>query len=234
MKKFLALLICLLLLLPVAASAEGWIADATLTEEELRLLALMNGDERHGPYDFRAPEGATHLTLTAWVLEDGQWAEYLSNTAALTQPQEETSVTITATQDTFGTWHAVVQNPRNGTIPADGRFYIDAADLPNSLWLLILPDGVDYPYNIGNHLEEPLALGTLHCYQRTFLQPERDGIHQQQISAALDEQVVIVVYGCYREGNPGAPAISDFHTPEAFAVYDYAFAITATFTSEEK
>ena len=87
MKKFTALLICLLLLLPVAASAEGWIANATFSEEETALMRLLRMDEGFGPYDFQAPEGATQLTLTAWTIENDQWTQRLLASAELTQPK---------------------------------------------------------------------------------------------------------------------------------------------------
>ena len=92
MKKLVSLLLCLFLLLPAAAFAEeGWFASAELSDEEWQLLCLLNMDEGYGPYEFKAPDGANHLTLTVLELVDGQWVEFSTFTKELTQPPQQTS-----------------------------------------------------------------------------------------------------------------------------------------------
>ena len=55
MKKLVSLLLCVMLLLPVAALAEdGWFAAAQFSDEEWLLIQLLGMDEDYGPYEFKA------------------------------------------------------------------------------------------------------------------------------------------------------------------------------------
>ena len=231
MKKLVSLLLCLMLFLPAAALAEdGWIAGAELSDEEEQLLALLNMDEEYGPYEFKAPDGANHLTLTVLELVDGQWVEFSKFTKELTQTPPQTSVTLTATQQADGTWRTDVQQPRIGADRPDGRIYIDGYDLPNNITLSISSFGDDYPKLVHVFQEEEIVTNGMYCWRRTFHQPEQKGYLQQKAVAVLNEPTLLELYVCTREWPSRVPNFPKFNTPEAFTSFDHAFAVTATFT----
>lgn len=231
MKKLVSLLLCLFLLLPTAAFAEeGWFASAELSDEEWQLLCLLNMDEGYGPYEFKAPDGANHLTLTVLELVDGQWVEFSTFTKELTQPPQQTSVTLTATLQADGTWRTDVQQPRTGAERPDGRIYIDGYDLPNAITLSISTYGDEYPELVHVFQEEEIDTDGLYCWRRTFHRPEQKGYLQQKAVTVLNEPTLLELYVCPREWSSGVPDFSEFNTPEAFESFDYAFAVTATFT----
>lgn len=233
MKKLVPLLLCLFLLLPAAALAkDGWIADAGLSDEEEQLLSLLLMDEDFGPYEFRAPEGAHYITLTALELVDGQWVEISDISKELAQIPQQTSVTLTATQQEDGTWRSEVRQPRIGADRPDGRIYIDGDDLPNHIWLVLQLPNNDYPDSVGIHREEDIDLNGLYCWRRTFLRPEQKGYLRQKAAAALNEPTLLELYVCTRDWDSSAPNFSEFNTPESFAAFDYVFAVTVTFSDE--
>lgn len=231
MKKLVSLLLCLVLFLPAAALAEdGWIANAQLTEEEWQLLCLLRMDEDYGPYEFKAPDEANYITLTVLELVDGQWVEFSNWTKELTPVPQQTSVTLTATQQEDGTWRTEVRQPRVGAGKPDGRIYTDGYDLPDHIWLVLQLPGNDYPDSVGIYKEEEIDLSGLYCWRRTFLNPEQKGYLQQKAVAVLNEPTLLELYVCPREWPSSVPDFSEFNNPEAFAGNEYAFAITVTFT----
>ncbi len=231
MKKLISLLLCLILFLPAAALAEdGWIAGAELSDEEEQLLALLNMDEEYGPYEFKAPDGANYITLTVLELVDGQWAEFSSLSKELTQTPPQTSVTLTATQQADGTWRTDIQQPRIGADRPDGRIYIDGYDLPNTITLSILSFGDEYPKLVHVSQEEEIDTDGLYCWRRTFHRPAQKGPIDQTAVAVLNEPTLLELYVCPREWSLGVPDFAQFNDPTAFAAFDYAFAVTATFT----
>lgn len=233
MKKLISLLMCMMLLLPAVALAEnGWIANAELSDEEEQLLSLLHMDEDFGPYEFKAPEGANYITLTVLELVDGKWVEISDFSKELTQIPQQTSVTLTATQQEDGTWSTAVRQPRTGADQPDGRIYIDGYDLPDHIWLVLQLPGNDYPDSVGIYSEEELDLSGLYCWRRTFLHPEQQGYLQQKAVAVLNEPTLLELYGCTREWHSSVPDFSEFNTPETFAEFDYAYAVTATFSAE--
>lgn len=233
MKKLLSLLLCLMLLLPAASLAEeGWFANAQLTEEEQQLLGLLHMDEDYGPYEFKAPVGANYITLIVWEFLDGQWVEFSDFSKELPQVSPQTSVTLTATQQEDGTWSTEVRQPRVGADRPDGRIYTDGYDLPDHIWLVLQLPGNDYPRSVGIYKEEEIDLSGLDCMRRTFLYPEQKGYLQQKAVAILNEPTLLELYVCTREQAYSVPDFSEFNTPEAFAEFDYAFAVTVTFSAE--
>ena len=231
MKKLVSLLLCLFLLLPAAAFAEeGWFSSAVLSDEEWHLLCLLNMDEGYGPYEFKAPDGANHLTLTVLEFVDGQWVEFSTFTKELTQPPQQTSVTLTATLQADGTWRTDIQQPRIGTDRPDGRIYIDGYDLPNTITLSISTFGDEYPELVHVFQEEEIDTDGLYCWRRTFRRPTQKGTSDQTAVGTLNEPTLLELYVCPREGASGVPDFSAFNDPTAFAAFDYAFAVTATFT----
>lgn len=240
MKRFLSLLLtAALLMLSAGASAEdGWFARADLSEEEQNLLTVIMMDEMWGPYDFKAPDGATHLSLTLLKMENGQWVELHTETKELTTSDIATELTITAQLNKFGWWDSAVQ--QNKAL-ADGRIYINPVDPPNVFGMMIWqPDPPDA--TIGNfeavylydYDEEtgPINTFDMNYYQRVFLEPEKSGPYQQKVAAALNEPVLLELYVCFFEHGGAVPNFSEFDNPAAFEAFDYSFAVTATFTAE--
>lgn len=233
MKKLVSLLLCLMLFFPAATLAEdGWFANAQLTDEEWQLLALLHMDEDFGPYEFKAPEGANYITLTVLEFVDGHWVELSDFSRELSQGSQQTSVTLTATQQEDGTWHTEVRQPRVGADKPDGRIYTDGYDLPDHIWLVLQLPGNDYPDSVGIYKEEEIDLSGLYCWRRTFLHPEQKGYLQQKAVAVLNEPTLLELYVCTRDWSHTVPDFSKFNTPEAFSEFDYAFAVTATFSTE--
>ena len=239
MKHFLTLLLCLMLLLPTLVLAEdGWFAAADLSEAERNLLTVIMADEMWGPYDFKAPDGATCLNLTLLEMKDGQWTELHTETKALTPTNTANELTITARLNKFGYWESGVQ--QNKAL-ADGRIFINPVNPPNTFGMMIwqpdLPDAATSNFNavyIYDFDEEtgPVNTFDMHYYQRVFLNPEKSGPYQQKAVAVLNEPVLLEMYVCFFEGLGSLPDFSQFNDPAAFAGFDYSFAITATFTDE--
>ena len=235
MKTLVSLLLCVMLLLPAAALAEdGWFAAAELSEEERNLLTVIMMDEMWGPYDFKSPEGATHLSLTILKLEDGQWTELHTETKALTPSNTTNELTITARLNNYGYWESNVQQ---NTSLADGRIYINPVDPPNTFGLIIWqpdpPDATSGNFNaVYIYEEEPINTTDMYWYQRVFLQPEKDGPYQKKAIAVLNEPVLLEIYTCFTWDNGHLPSFSEFNNLEAFAGLDYAFAVTAIFTDK--
>lgn len=235
MKNFIPLLFCLLLFVPAVVLAEdGWFAAADLSEEEWNLLTVLMMDEIEGPYDFKAPNGATHLSLTLLKWENGQWVERHTSTERLTPSASTTELTITAKLTEEGKWESDIQE---NSSQADGRIYINPVEPPNTfgfcIWQPHLPDTI-YSNVRGAYLYEEERINTfdLHCYQRTFLNPERNGQLQQKVPAVLNEPVLLELYVCFFDGSLRIPSFSDFDDPAAFADFDHAFAVTATFSDQ--
>ena len=224
MKKLISLL-CVLLLLPAAALAEdGWFAAADLSEEEWNLLTVIMMDEMWGPYDFKAPEGATHLSLTMLELQDGQWVEVITHSNELRQ----------LTGD--GDWESSVQQHKR---LADGRIYINPVDPPYQFGMTIWqPVACEDKYSniVGVYFypAERTDNTNRYWFQRTFLAPEKNGPNQPKVAAVLNEPVLLELYTCFTRGNGHLPGFSEFNNPDAFAGLDYAFAVTATFTAQEE
>lgn len=232
MKRLLSLLMCLMLLPAIAAAENGWIASAQLTEEEWQLFCLLRMDDDSGPYEFKAPEGANYITLTVLEFVDGQWAEFSDSSWEWPQVSQQTSVTLTATQQEDGTWRADVQQPRVGEDKPDGRIYIDGDGFPDDIWLSLQRPGNDHPDAVGFFREEEIDLSGLYCGQRTFCYPEQKGPIDQKAVAVLNEPTLLELYVCTRGRLPSVPDFSEFNNPEAFAEFDYAYAVTVTFSAE--
>lgn len=239
MKYLITSLLCLILLLPTATLAEdGWFAAADLSEVERNLLTVIMMDEMWGPYDFKAPDGATHLSLTLLQMEDSQWVERHTETKELTPSNTANELTITARLNKLGYWESAVQQNKS---QADGRIYINPVDPPNVFGMMIwqpdLPDSATsnfeavYIYNYGGDDDTgPVNTFDMHYYQRVFLNPEKNGPYQQKAVAPLNEPVLLELYVCFFDGNGSLPNFSQFNAPAAFADFDYSFAVTATFT----
>lgn len=243
MKKLLCLLTALLLcLLPLCSAAgDGWIADAELSEEEWELKQLLHQDETWGPYEFKAPEGARYITLVCWEMKDGQWAEVVRVPRELTPPTERNKVTIIATQAADGSWTSSVRQSRAAEDLPDGRIFISTEDILNGMRFSIQQDEHFIPIpggyrdntftSISWSREEELSTAGLYWMQRCFLNPESNRI-LQRIPAPLNETIPLEFYVGYREGHHPLPPISTYHDPVAFAAFDYAYAVTATFSAE--
>lgn len=235
MKKLVSLLLCVMLLLPVAALAEdGWFAAAQFSDEEWLLIQLLGMDEDYGPYEFKAPEGATHLTLTVLELVDSQWVEFSSHQYPLDIPEMPVSVTLTAAQQEDGTWDAKIHQQRIGSDLPDGRLFIDGYDLPDNIWFRLMLRGHDDPTGSNIFNEAEFDLSGLHRFRRTFLNPEQRGFIQQKATASLNEPVLLELYVCTRSYHYQVPDLAAFNDPTAFADFDYTFAVTATFTAKEE
>lgn len=233
MKKIclLAILSVLLLLLSVSASAEaGWISKAELTDDEWNLLQLLGMDEAEPPYDFKAPDGAKYLTLIVWQMQDGQWKELLRNAAELLEPSDQVKLEVTVWQKEDGSWEAGVDQPNAAGEQPDGRIYVDAPDILSGCRISIQQG--DAFETRGCYPEEELDASGLNGWRRTFLLPEKDRNIKERVEAALNEQVVLQLYGYQANSSLDCPAISEFADPGAFASCEYAFAVTAIFTTE--
>ena len=230
MKKLVSLLLCLMLLSSVALAEDGWFAAAQFSDEEWRLIQLLAMDENYGPYEFKAPKGATHLSLTVLELTDGQWEEFSSHQYPLSVPDIPVSVTLTATQQEDGTWGAEIHQQLTGSDLPDGRLYIDGYDLPDHIWFRLMLRGHADPLGVNIFSEADFDMTGLHCYRRTFHNPENNG-YQKKTTALLNEPVLLELYVCTR--SYPVPDFSAFNNPAAFADFDYSFAVTATFTTEE-
>ena len=233
MKKFVSMLLCLMLLLPAAALAEdGWFAAADLSEEESNLLTVIMMDEMWGPYDFKAPDGATHLSLTMLELKDGQWVEVITHTNELRPVAPTSKITLSAWLTEDGDWESeVMQNKQ----PADGRIYINPVDPPYAFGMMIWqPVQCEESYsNIAGvyfYPAEHTDTANMSWFQRVFLSPEENGPYQQKAVAVLNEPVLLEIYVCSSDLRMSLPSFSEFNDPDAFAGLDYAFAVTATFT----
>ena len=232
MKKLVSLLLCLLFLSATAFAEEGWFAEAELNADERKLLQLLNKDEDIGPYEFIAPEGATHLTLTVLTLSDGQWVNFCDLHKELTSPSVQPGVTFTASPREDGSWDVQVHEQRASDDRPDGRIFIDGTGLPDNIWLLIDQPDDEYPTSVGAYNEQDFDPNGLYLSRRTFLHPEQQGHLQQKVSAALNEPVLLDIYVCCTDGSRRPPDFSAFDNPAAFAGLDHVFAVTATFTDE--
>ena len=214
-------------------------AFKVMPEEERNLLTVIMMDEMWGPYDFKAPEGATHLSLSLLELKDGQWTERHTETKALTPATTANELTITARLNNYGYWESDVQQ---NTSLADGRIYINPVDPPNSFGLMIWqPDPPDSPFPTSSNFnavyiyaEEPIDNSDLYWFQRVFLQPKKNGPYLKNAAAVLNEPVLLELYTCFTWDNGHIPSFSEFNNPDAFAGLDYVFAVTATFTAQEE
>lgn len=237
MKKLVSLLLCLMLILPAAALAEdGWFAAADLSEEEWNLLQVIMMDEMWGPYDFKAPEGATRLTLTMLELKDGQWVEVITHSNELRPAAPTSAITLSARLTEDGDWESSVQQHKH---LADGRVYINPVDPPYEFGMTIWqPVACEDKYsNIAGvyfYPAERTDNTSMYWFQRTFLAPEKNSPHQQKVAAVLNEPVLLEIYVCSADIHVSLPGLSSFNDPAAFAEAEYAFAVTATFTAQEE
>lgn len=235
MKKLVALLLCFMLLLPAAALAEdGWFARAELSEEEQNLLTVIMMDEMWGPYDFKAPDGATHLSLTMLEMKNGQWSEVITHTKELRSAAPTSKITLSARMTEDGNWESEVQQHKQ---LADGRIYINPINPPYQFGMMIwqpVPSDNTFSNIHGVYFYPESRNDTvdMHWYERVFLNPEKNGPYQQKAVAVLNEPVLLELYVCFFDGGGAVPSFSEFDDPAAFAAFDYAFAVTATFSAE--
>ena len=236
MKKLISLLLCLLMLPLWAYAEEGWFAAADLSEEEWNLLQVIMMDETWGPYDFKAPEGATHLTLTMLELKDGQWVEVITHSNELRPAELKSKITLSAYLTEDGDWESSVQQHKQ---LADGRISINPIDPPYEFGMTIwqpAPCEDKYSNIVGVYFYPAEREGNtkMYWFQRSFLAPERNSPTRQKVAAALNEPVLLEIYVCSADLRMSLPCFSQFNDPAAFAGYDYAYAVTATFTAQEE